>query len=108
LLIEWHGRYFLPTLIVPSLPITMMRMKKGTLLFSLLLWCFAATASAQIRKEIEKAKKDPQTDERAAKGDASLVDLRKVPDARQSNENGIRKSSGSPCSEKKGKKKRSR
>jgi hypothetical protein len=108
LLIEWHGRYFLPTLIVPSLTTTMMRMKKRTLLFGLMLWCFAATGTAQIRKEIEKAKKDPQTEERAAKADASLVDLRKVTDERQSTENGIRKSSGSSCSEKKGKKKRSR
>ena len=53
-------------------------MTKRSLLFGLMLWCLAATASAQIRQEIDKAKKDPQTVERAAKADAHLVDLKKV------------------------------
>jgi hypothetical protein len=106
LLIEWHGRYFLPPFIVPSLATTMTIMTKRSLVFGLMLWCLAGTASAQIRQEIDKARKDPQTMERAAKADARLVDLKKVTEDKKHTGNDCRYAGQQlPANKKAGKKK---
>jgi hypothetical protein len=107
LLIEWHHRYFLLPFDVLSFATTMMNMTKQSLLLGLMLWCLAAASSAQIRQEIDKAKKDPQTAERAAKADARLVDLKKVTDVKQHDENNCLHAGQKLPAEKKVRKKKS-
>lgn len=82
-------------------------MTKQSLLPGLMLWCLAAASSAQIRQEIDKAKKDPQTAERAAKADARLVDLKKVTDVKQHDENNCLHAGQKLPAEKKVRKKKS-
>lgn len=57
-------------------------MMKRYLFFGFMV-CWAASASAQVSRAIDKARKDPQTMERAAKADARLIDLKKVTEEQQ-------------------------
>jgi hypothetical protein len=107
LLIEWHGRYFLPPFIVSFLATTMITMTKRSLLIGLMLWCLVTAASAQIRQEIDKARKDPKTEERAAKADARLVDLKKVTEDKPQNGNNCHHVGEQPPADKKAGKKKS-
>lgn len=52
------------------------------LLLSALLLCIAGSLPAQMHREFEKAKKDPQTEERAARADVRLIDLKQVTDGK--------------------------
>lgn len=83
-----------------------MKMMKQYLLIGCMAW-LAATATAQIRREIDKAKKDPQTVERAARADAALVDLRKVTDCQQQENQDKPRPGQKMPEEKKGRKKKS-